>query len=64
MNIKSGHCCAVLRTLDEDYKAAAKIVELYGERYLSGFLRIHEELEKRRSLEDAKSLALEVAKRL
>jgi hypothetical protein len=47
--------------LYRDYQITAKLVELYGEKYLPSFLRIHHEIEAIRSLKDIKILALKVA---
>jgi hypothetical protein len=51
-----------LESLTHDYRIAAKIVELYGDKYIPGFVRVHEEIQKHSALNDAKNLALKVAK--
>jgi hypothetical protein len=51
-----------LEALKRDYRIAAKIVELYGDKYIPGFIRVHEEIQKHSALNDAKNLALKVAK--
>jgi hypothetical protein len=43
------------------YKAAAIIVQKYGDSYIHTFKRLHEELESRKKGQDIVSIALRVA---
>ena len=43
------------------YQTAAKIVALYGDRYMPVFERMHEELQKAEAAFDLKTLALTVS---
>ena len=52
-----------VETIERDYRIAAKVVELYGDKYVPGFIRVHKEIQKHLSLIDARNLALEVARK-
>lgn len=47
--------------LKRSYLIAAKIVQLYGDRYLDGFLKIKEELNQVNAMSESKQLAMKVA---
>jgi len=62
MNVKSNRIKSITtEELKHAYKTAAHIVALYGDKYLPGFQRLHDELEARTRLSDIKSVALRVA---
>lgn len=47
--------------IEKCYSIIAKIIRDYGDVYLPIFQRVHEEREKRKLMEDMKSIALRVA---
>lgn len=47
-----------LKMIEDGYKTAAYIVKKYGDKYLPIFVRMHEELEKKKSLLKHKEKAL------
>lgn len=47
--------------IEECYSIIAKIIRDHGDTYLPIFKRVHEEREKRKTMQDLKSIALRVA---
>lgn len=47
--------------LERCYCIAAKIVQLYGDKYLAGFIRLKEELNRFEAIDESKRLAMKVA---
>lgn len=50
-----------LEAIEEAYRIYAWIVRQYGDAYLPTFIRMHEELEKRKSNEKMKQIAIDIA---
>jgi hypothetical protein len=55
------HSQPSIQQLERALKIAAKVVAMYGDVYLPGFIRLRDEFEKARTIEEAKSYAIRLA---